>query len=93
MNLEQIRADIAAHEAEGRDMSVRRELVSEVARQRESTLRLLRELDIVRGMLAEGRNAGHDIRTAALEAENYIVMLLDDGNWTRMVTHDTLQNA
>ena len=55
-------------------------LEAENERLRAENVRLIRELRIVRGMLAEGRNAGHSIAAAAQEAEGYIGMLLDDGN-------------
>jgi len=55
-------------------------LVQTANRLRLENARLIRELHIVRGMLAEGRNAGHSIRAAAREAEDYIGMLLDDDN-------------
>lgn len=55
-------------------------LEAENERLRAENVRLIRELHIARGMLAEGRTTGHSIIAAAREAEDYIGMLLDDGN-------------
>lgn len=52
-------------------------LLDEVERLRTENERLRAELETVRGLLAEGRTTGHDIRAAALEAENHIIMLLN----------------
>ena len=57
------------------------ELSKEIVRLRTENVRLIRELRIVRGMLAEGRTTGHSIRASAQEAEDYIGLLLEqDGD-------------